>query len=48
MRWTRHIAHVGEKSAYRVLVRKPEVERLVVRPRHGWEDNIKIGLQEVG
>ena len=27
---------------------KPEGKRTFVRPRHRWEDNIKIYLQEVG
>jgi len=29
-------------------VRKPEGTRPLGRPRHGWEDNIKMDLQEVG
>jgi hypothetical protein len=33
---------------YRVVVGKPERKRLVGRPRHRWEDNIKMDLQEVG
>jgi hypothetical protein len=35
-------------SAYSVLVRKPEEKRPLGRPRHRWEDNIKVDLQEVG
>jgi hypothetical protein len=31
-----------------VLVGKPEVKRLLGRPRCRWEDNIKIDIQEVG
>ena len=27
---------------------KPEGKRPLGRPRHGWEDNIKIDLQKVG
>ena len=39
----------GERrGAYRVLVVKPEGRRLLERPRRRWEDNIKMGLQEVG
>jgi hypothetical protein len=30
-----------------VLVVKPEGKRSLRRPRHRWEDNIKMGLQEV-
>jgi hypothetical protein len=33
---------------YRVLVRKPEGKRPRGRPRHRWEDDIKIDLQEMG
>jgi len=31
-----------------VLVGKPEGKRSLARPRHRWEDNIKMDLQEVG
>jgi hypothetical protein len=33
---------------YRGLVGKPEGNKLVGRPRHRWEDNIKMDLEEVG
>jgi hypothetical protein len=33
---------------YSVLVGKPEGKRPLGRPRHGWEENIKTDLQEVG
>ena len=33
---------------HRVLLGKPEVKRPLERPRHRWEDNIKMDLQEVG
>jgi len=36
------------RGVCRVLVRKPEGRRPLGRPRHRWEDNIKIDLQEVG
>jgi hypothetical protein len=40
---------MGEgRGVYRVLVRKPEGNRPLGRPRRRWEDNIKMGLQEVG
>ena len=32
----------------RVLVGRPERKRPLGRPRHRWEDNIKMDLQEVG
>jgi len=39
----------GERrGVYRVLVGKPEGKRPLGRPRHRWEDNIKMDVQEVG
>jgi hypothetical protein len=36
---------VGEgRGMYRVLVGKPEGKRPLGRPRHRWEDNIKMDL----
>jgi hypothetical protein len=40
---------MGERGgAYRILVGKPEGRRLLGRPRHRWENNIMMDLQEVG
>jgi hypothetical protein len=36
------------RSAYRVLVGRPDGKRPLGRPRCRWEYNIKMGLQEVG
>jgi hypothetical protein len=36
------------RSDYRVLVGRPEWKRPLGRPRHRWEDNIKMGLREIG
>jgi hypothetical protein len=48
MRWAGHVAHMGEgRGAYRILVGRPEGRRSLGRPRHRWEDNIKMDLQEV-
>jgi len=48
-RWVGHVAHMGERrGVYRVLVGKPDGKRPLGRPRHRWEDNIKMDLQEVG
>ena len=35
-------------GAYRVLVGKPEARRPLGRPRRKWEDNIKVGLRDMG
>jgi hypothetical protein len=37
----------NRRSVYRVLVEKPEGRRPLGRPRHRWEDNIKMDLKEV-
>jgi hypothetical protein len=48
-RWMGHVAHMGEgRDAYRILVGKPEGRKPLGRPRHRWEDNVKMDLQEVG
>jgi hypothetical protein len=36
------------RGVYSGLVGKPEKKRPMGRPRHRWEDNIKIDLQKVG
>jgi hypothetical protein len=36
------------RGVYRVLVWKPEGKRPLGRPRHRWEDNIKMDLREIG
>jgi hypothetical protein len=36
------------RGVYRVLVEGPEGKRPLERPRHRWEDNIKIDLREIG
>jgi hypothetical protein len=36
------------RDAYRVVLGKPEGKRQLGRPRHRWEDNSKVDLQEVG
>jgi hypothetical protein len=36
------------KCAYRVLGEKPYGKRPLERPRHRWEENIKMYVNEVG
>ena len=36
------------RGVHKVLVGKPEGKRPLRRPRHRWEDNIKLDLEEVG
>jgi hypothetical protein len=47
--WVGRVARRGKRrGVYRFLMGKPEGKRSFGRPRHRWEDNIKMGLQEVG
>jgi hypothetical protein len=40
---------MGERGgSYRILVGRPEGMRALGRPRHRWEDNSKMDLQEAG
>ena len=49
MRWAGQVACMLEgRGVHRALVGKPEGKRPLVRPRHRWEDNIKMDLREVG
>jgi len=49
MRWAVHVACIGESiGVFRVLVGSPGGKRPLARPKHRWEYNIKMDLQEVG
>jgi hypothetical protein len=46
MRWTGHVARMGEKrNVYRILVGKPEGKTQLGRPRCRWEEDIKMDLR---
>ena len=43
-----HVARMGDRTGvFSVLVGNPEGKRSLGRPRHRWENNIKMDLQEV-
>jgi hypothetical protein len=47
--WAGHVACKGEeRKMYRVLAGKPEGKRPLGRPRHRWDDGIRIDLRETG
>jgi hypothetical protein len=46
-RWAGSVARIGEKGKAYVLVGKPEGKRPLERPRHRWEDGIRMGLGEL-
>jgi hypothetical protein len=44
-----HVARMEKRrGVYRVSVRKPEGKSQFGRPRHKWENEIKMDLHEVG
>jgi hypothetical protein len=49
MSWVGHVERMGEmKYVYKILVRKPEVNRPLGRLRRRWKDNIRMHLRETG
>jgi len=43
-----HVVRIGEiRDAYRILARKPEWQSPLGRPKHRWEDDIKMHFQDV-
>jgi hypothetical protein len=42
-----HYAVGQMRNAYKFLVGKSEGKRQLIRCRHRWEDNIKMGLREI-
>jgi hypothetical protein len=48
LRWAEHVAGMGDRrGSKRALVGTPEGRRLLERPRHRWEGNIKMDLIKV-
>jgi hypothetical protein len=48
MGWAVYVARMGDRrGAHRVLMVKPDGKKPLGKPRRGWEDNIKVNLQEV-
>jgi hypothetical protein len=49
MRWVGHVACMGEeRNVYKVLMGMPEGKRPLGKPRHRWEDGIRVDLGEMG
>ena len=46
--WAGDVAKIEEgRSAFKFLTGKPTGKRPLGRPRHRWEDNIRIDLKEI-
>ena len=49
LRWAGYVARMEERrSAFKILTGKPTGKRPLGRPRHRWEDNIRMDLKEIG
>ena len=49
LRWAGHVARMEEsRSAFKILTGKLTGKRPLGRPRRRWEDNIRMGLPEIG
>ena len=49
LRWAGHFARMEEgRASFNILIGKPTGKRPLGRPRHKWEDNIRIDLREIG
>jgi hypothetical protein len=49
MTWAGHVASTEEmRNVYKILIGKPEGKRPIGRSRRRREDNIRIGLRELG
>ena len=49
LRWAGHVARMEEGwSAFKTLTGKPTGKRPLGRPRHRWEDNIRMDHEEIG
>ena len=47
LRWAGHVARMEEgRSALNILKGKPTGDRHLGRPRHRWEDNIRLDLEK--
>ena len=47
-RWAGHVARMEQgRSAFNILTGNPTGKRLLRRPRRRWEDNIRMGLEEI-
>ena len=49
MRWAGHVARMEDgRNAFKILTGTPTGKRPLGRPRHRWEDNIRMDFKEIG
>ena len=48
LRWAGHVARMKEdRSAFKIVTCTPAEKKTSGRPRHRWEDNIRMDLKEI-
>jgi hypothetical protein len=48
IRWAGHVAQVGKRNTYMLLLGKTEGKKPLGRSKHRWVYNVKVGLGEKG
>ena len=49
LRWAGYIARIEEdRSTFKILTGTPAGKKPLGRPKHRWEDNIRMDLKEIG
>jgi hypothetical protein len=48
LRWAGHVARMEGRSAFKIITDTHTGKRPLGRPRHRWEDNIRIDPKEIG
>ena len=49
LRWAGHVARMEKgRTSFKILTGKPTGKKPLGRPRRRWEDNIRMGLKEIG
>jgi hypothetical protein len=48
MRWVGHVSCMEMRNVYKILVRKPDRNRPLRRPKHRWEGIIRMNFKETG
>ena len=49
LKWAGHVVRMEEgRNAFKILTGLPTGKRPLGRPRHRWEDDIRMDLKEIG
>ena len=47
--WEDHVARMEKgRNTFKILTRRPTEKKPLERPRHRWEENIRMNLEDVG